>query len=65
MTTANHLAIQHNVWRFNQAPIESSGSYGSKVVEAGLHELHALLHEARAGRKNDLVVLDHEYVFAG
>ena len=65
MTTASHLAIWHNVWRVGQASVEPSASYGSQVSEADLHELHARLHEASTGGGNDLVVLDHEYAYAG
>ena len=63
MTTDSHLAIWHNVWRFNQAAgIGASAKYGSNTSDVRLHELHAILHETKGG---DIVVLEHEYAYAG
>ena len=61
MTTASHLASEHSVLTDS----EHSAFYGLGVSEEGLHKLHALLHEGTTGFKDELVFLDHEYVYAG
>ena len=58
MKIDSHLAIWHNVWRFNQAAgMQASATYGSTVSDARLHELHPLLHET----KGYIVGLEHEH----
>ena len=63
MTTDRHLAIWHNVRRFDQRPVMgASKTYGSNASDDRLHELHAILHETK---DDDDVVLEHEYAYAG
>jgi hypothetical protein len=58
MTIDSHLAIWHNVWRFNQAAgMQASATYGSTASETRLLELHPLLHEA----KGYIAGLEHEH----
>jgi hypothetical protein len=62
MTIDSHLAIEHNVWRFDQAAgMKASATYGSATSDQRLHDLHVILHEA----KGEMVALEHGYAFAG
>ena len=57
LTIHSHLSILHNVWRFNEAPTQGlSTTYGSRVSDEGLHQIHALLHD-------DSPETDHPYAF--
>ena len=57
LTIQSHLSIQHSVWRFNDAPaLGLSTTYGSRVSDEGLHEIHSLLHD-------DGAEADHPYCY--
>ena len=59
LTLHSHLSIRHNVWRYNEAPAQGlSTTYGSRVLDEGLHEIHASLHD-------DSAETDHPYAFVG
>ena len=45
MSIESHLAVRHNVWRFDYAQSEAPHTYGSMVSEENLHVIHAKLHE--------------------